>query len=108
MRVDKVQVKHTFDWQGEQVELGLNTSFTAPQYDAFNAHIKDKYADQFTTEALSEIAEFLLKSWNLEDEAGIIPVKAGEIQARVPLMLLTRVVQEAQEAVNSGGVAKNA
>jgi hypothetical protein len=55
---------------------------------------------------ISEMVCLMVLSWNLEDDAGDIPLDTESVYKRVPLFLLYTIAKEAQEALTSGGLTK--
>lgn len=99
-------LSHVLDWEGEEVKLTLNTSFSSKTYREFTAQLKQAVEDE-DIQTLSEMCCFLVKKWNLEDDDGDIPLETAEVYKRVPMLLLTKIVTESQEAANNGGLTKN-
>lgn len=108
VQIDQVgAVYHSFEFQGFAIELDVRTDFTAPEYDRVMKEIEAKTGTD-SLRTLAEIAAFLVSDWNLADKDGDIPLVVDEVYQRVQLMLLTNIVKEAQNLINTGGLTKNA
>lgn len=106
MNINKLKgLGHSFHIEGEEVKLTLNNQFTS---EAYKLYLKDLQAaiDAEDLTILSEQASFLIKSWNLEDSAGDIPLEKEEIYKRVPMIILKETVQQAWDALNEGNLTK--
>lgn len=105
---------HSFEIEGERFELTLNTGLTNRQLDEKIAELKPKYPDttdqeQQVKNSLAfqiELCLLFILAWNLEDDAGDIPLTFQALYDRVPSQLISRLSEEAQDALRQGGLKK--
>jgi hypothetical protein len=95
----------SFEYKGETFKLVINDQFTSEEY---KLYLKDLQAaiDAEDLTALSEQASFLFLKWNIEDNAGDIPLIKEEIFKRVPMVFLKEIIQQAWDAINEGKLTK--
>lgn len=108
------RVDHSFVYGGVTFELTLNQVMPQPVFKARMDALKEKYPNTedreqqlYNTLALNiETVLLFVVGWNLEDDQGDIPLQFDEIQNRVPIQLINRIVEEAQEGIRAGGLSK--